>query len=353
MKLAPARARSFFDRPDPNIGAVLVFGPDRGLVRERSEQLAAHALGPKPDPFRSMELSAAQLRLEPALLADEARAFGLVPGRRLIRIRDAADSVTEAARILLALDRWEALVLFEAGDLGRKSSLRLLMESAETAVAVGCYEDDIRTLRHVIAETLAAAGLTLTPEATDYLSSSLGNDRGVTRSELEKLVLYMSGGDTVDPRTVRLEDAIAVVGDARAAALGALALAVCDGDRKRAVLALSEAANDGLEPIGLLRIVSQHLQRLFLVSSEIAAGRLAREAIGALRPPVFFRDREAFARQALAWSPPRLEAAMRRMVNAEMACKRTGSPQRSIAERACLEVNRLSASPRDVGRERR
>jgi hypothetical protein len=38
MKLASARVEGFLRRPDPEIRAVLLYGPDAGLVRERAER---------------------------------------------------------------------------------------------------------------------------------------------------------------------------------------------------------------------------------------------------------------------------------------------------------------------------
>jgi len=39
MKLAAGRVEGFLRRPDPEIRAVLLYGPDAGLVRERAEAL--------------------------------------------------------------------------------------------------------------------------------------------------------------------------------------------------------------------------------------------------------------------------------------------------------------------------
>lgn len=346
MKLTPARWAAFLRKPDPAFGAILVFGPDRGLVRERADQLAAMVLGERPDPFRCGELTTAQLRATPSALVDEALAFGLVPGRRLLRVRDAADAITEALRLLLAAGRWEAFVLLEAADLAKRSTLREVMESAANAAAVPCYEDDLETLRQVIGETLRAAGLAPTHEVVDFLAANLGSDRGVTRSELEKLVLYMGADPHGPPKPVTLDDVAVVVGDARAAMLGSVAMAVGSGDRGMVVRALAQAADDGLEPIALLRVLASHLQRLYVVAGELAAGRSPKEAVGALRPPVFFRELDAFTRQARRWTPAALERAMLAVLDAEMRCKQTASPQRMLTEQVCLAIAAMLPSGR-------
>ena len=45
VKIAANRADSFPRKPDPSIRAVLVYGPDSGLVRERAEALVKSAAG--------------------------------------------------------------------------------------------------------------------------------------------------------------------------------------------------------------------------------------------------------------------------------------------------------------------
>ena len=72
MKISAARAERFVKRPDPKARAVLVYGPDRGLVRERAEALARGVVEDLADPFRVTEMTGAALAADPARLADEA-----------------------------------------------------------------------------------------------------------------------------------------------------------------------------------------------------------------------------------------------------------------------------------------
>ena len=48
MKLTGARANKFVSAPQADIIGVLLFGPDRGLVKERGQLLIKHYL-PNPD----------------------------------------------------------------------------------------------------------------------------------------------------------------------------------------------------------------------------------------------------------------------------------------------------------------
>src|SRR5213078_3924611 len=124
-------------RPDPQIRAVLLFGPDAGLVRERADTLARAICPDLHDPFRVAELTATIVAADPARLADEAAQISLIDGRRVVRMRDAGD----------------ALVIAEAGDLPGRSALRRAFDEAPQGVAIGCYPDNARDLAAVIRDT--------------------------------------------------------------------------------------------------------------------------------------------------------------------------------------------------------
>ncbi|MBI78269.1 MAG: DNA polymerase III subunit delta, partial [Rhodospirillaceae bacterium] len=72
MKIATTKIGSFINTLPENIKTVLLFGPDQGLVRERAEVLVHGMVGNLSDPFRVAEISANNLRDDPALLFDEA-----------------------------------------------------------------------------------------------------------------------------------------------------------------------------------------------------------------------------------------------------------------------------------------
>jgi len=89
VRLAPSRIAAFLQRPDPEIRAVLLYGPDEGLVRERAEAVARSVCPDLKDPFRVADLTASVLGTDPARLADEATQLSLTGGQRVVRVRGA------------------------------------------------------------------------------------------------------------------------------------------------------------------------------------------------------------------------------------------------------------------------
>lgn len=335
MRLAGRQIETFLARPDPAVGAVLLYGPDAGLVRERADRLAADLAGDAADPFRISELTAASLRDDPARLADEAAALTFGGGRRVVRVRDAGDTATGPFRAFLEGPPAPAMVVVEAGDLPPKSSLRKLFEAADRAVALPCYRDEGADLGRLIEDQLRSQGLTVAPEALAYLVGHLGNDRAVTRAELEKLALFMGPGGG----RVEIDDAVACIGDNSARSLDDLVFAVADGDLQGLdrtfpiCLALPQST-----PVRLLRAAAGHFLRIHFVRAKTQAGASREAVVRGLKPPVFYKLVGRFNDQLDRWTEPALAQALNRLTEAERACKRTGAPAEALAHRALMQV---------------
>jgi len=88
MKITGARAARFLDKPPDDIIGVLLFGPDRGLVRERAQALAKLFISNPDDAFAVTQLTADDLTGNTAKLADEMSALSLLGDARLVRLRN-------------------------------------------------------------------------------------------------------------------------------------------------------------------------------------------------------------------------------------------------------------------------
>ena len=338
MKIRPAAADSFVKSPPPGIRGLLVYGPDSGLVRERAETAARAVAGDLSDPFSVVEFTAAALRDDPSRLSDEAAALSLTGGRRVVRLRDAGEAVAAAAADALAT-KGDALVIVEAGDLAGRSKLRALFESSDNAAAVACYLDEGKGLDDLVRTSLAAAGLEAGREVVAWIAANLGSDRMVSRSELEKLVLYMAG-----KTAVTIEDAQAVIGDSAAVTLDDVVNAAASGALEALTVALARARFEGVAPISILRAAARHVSRLEEAVTAVGAGASPDQAVRSLRPPVFFKQADAFRSQVGRWRPQALARARAELIQAEIDCKSTGMPDDAICERVLMRLAAMAGA---------
>jgi len=335
MKIAPRAIREFLQQPDKGCAGVLIYGPDAGLVHERMQAIAAKIL-PAGDTFGRMELTEDQVKNDPALLADELAAFSLMGGRRVVVVRDAGDKIAKAMEAALAAADGSNYLVLCAGELGPRSTLRALFESAKQFAALPCYRDEAMDVQALIRRRFDETGIMCGREAMAYLTEHLGNDRGVTMSELDKIILYLGG-----ERTLSLQSAEALVGHNRDITLDAICMDIASGNAAAMESQLTQSFREGVQPIALLRALQRHFQRLYMLRGLMREGKSAADAVASLRPPVFFRHVPTLAGQADAWPEARLMRALERLVKAELACKQMPVDPVLLAYRACAEIVKL------------
>ena len=338
MKVAPARADGFAAAPPDDIRAVLLYGPDLGLVRERAETLTRSVAGTLSDPFNVIELTPAALKDEPSRLTDEVCALSLTGGRRVVRLREATDAAAKQSEEAIAADG-EALMVLEAGDLSPRSKLRALFEKTDGAAAIACYMDEGAGLNDLVRGALEDAGLKAEEGVISWIAGNLGSDRMVSRMELGKLTLYAAG-----KTDVALEDAQAIIGDAAAVTLDDVVLAAAAGNLKGLTVALARARFEGITPIAILRAASRHLSRLEQAVIAMGSGANPDKAMKSLRPPVFFKQRDTFRDQLRRWQPKTLSRARDELIRAEIDCKSTGIPDEAVCERALMRLAAMAGA---------
>src|SRR3954452_20963290 len=319
MKVAAGQVEGFLRRPDPQIRAVLLFGPDAGLVHERADTLARAICPDLHDTFRVAELTAAVLAADPARLADEAAQISLMGGRRVVRLREAGDALAPLFTRFLPDAAGDALVIAEAGDLPGRSALRRAFDEAPGAVAIGCYPDGARDLAAMIRETCAAHDIAISRDAMDFLVAHLGGDRLLTRAELEKLTLYAGDGGRVE-----FDDARAVIADSAALSLDDALLAAAEGNASALDRALARVFQEGESPVAVIRALLRHLQRLHLLASRGAACASVAQAMRAAAPRIFSKRQHSCRRQWRRWREGRLREALDLAAEPEFRMKQTG-----------------------------
>ncbi len=328
-------------KPDPALRVAVLYGNDEGMVAERGRALAQAVCADLTDAFRVVELTGAQIKDDPARLADEFQSLSLIGGRRVVRVRPAGDEATAAVETVLGATAGDALIVIEAGNLPPGSALRKLATAAERAAAIACFEDGERALEGLIDSVLGGVGLRANDDARDYLVDNLGGDRGLSRSELEKLALYKGIPKKDTPtaaRTVTVDDAMAVIGDSAAIGLDDAVYAAFDGDPVGLDRALDRIFAEGVAAPSAVRAFQRHADLLHRLAGAVDIGARPEDVIARTWPQPHFSRKSALTRQARTWPSPRLADLIGLLLEADMQCKTTGLPDEAILRRAALRV---------------
>lgn len=333
--------------PPDNIRAILIYGANNGLIRERAKAAVTFAVEDLKDSFRLCELDGRDVSDDAARLADELAALSLGGGRRAIWLKGAGDNLSAHISDTLEVDFGDTLLVIECANLKPRSALRKLFEKETDLAAVPCYEDDDNSLREYISDFLATENTTIDQDALAWLLGRLGNDRLQVRGELEKLILYCEGSDEAGekkPTNITLEAVTACSADAGQQSLDNLADAVASGELASIDRFLELAFEQGIQPIGAIRSVSRRFTQLHFVVGLAADGGSTEQLIASLRPPIFFKYRRAFQMQTTLWPLGHIVQALDILTEAEMDCKTTGMPSAEICARALTRIGGAARS---------
>jgi len=333
MKIAPKAVAQFLAKPDAQAYACLLYGPDAGLARERMGQIKSLVLAGNDDPFAFIELDEAKLLADPAQLADELSSISLMGGKRHIVVRGASDKLTKVVDAALPQFHKDVFLTVVAEELSSKSSLRALFEKEPQFAAIACYKDEMRDVQGVVRAALDEAGITIDRDAMEYLAGQLGNDRYVTRQELDKIITYAG-----EEKTLTLEDIAALVDYNRDISFDEVVNAVADRNLQAMEKTLTLLARDGMSPVAYLRALQRYFNKLYAMRTQVNDGQSVENVIASARPPVFFRQVPIMTRHLNSWDIPQIIKALKLLVEAELSCKTSDLPPLPASGRKLMQL---------------
>ncbi len=348
MDVKGRQIEAFLRAPPATLRLALLYGPDQGLARERADQVARKVCDDLSDPFRIADLTASDIKSDPARLGDEAAAISMMGGRRVVRIRDADHATAKVIEAFLADPPGDALVVLEGGDIGKGALTRAVESAGDLAASIACYPDEGEDLRSLISGALKAEGLSIAADALADLAARLGDDRRMTRGELAKLALF-KGPDGDRKGQVTREDVEAALGIEAEADLSEIADACGGGDLEALDSAYARAVAGGETAPGILRTVMMHMQKLHLAAALVDEGLEPERAADKAFPRLLWKRKGAIQRQIRAWTPDTAMRAVEQLADAEILTRRTEIPADAVTGRALLLI---AAQARRAGRQR-
>lgn len=333
VAIKTSQAEAYLKAPDPKHCAILLFGPDTGLVSERASRVAKALASRETPAGEILAVEEVDLDEDPSRLTVELQTIPMFGGRKIVRTRTGRRVTAATIKPLLEQGGLAGFLVIEAGNLRADEGLRPVFEKSAIAAAVACYPDSDDDLAKLVIEVLRENGLKIAPDVRDLLVSRLGADRALSRGEIDKLALFAHGRGQVTA-----DDVEAIVGDASDLQLDRIPEAAASGDSARAALDAdrSIAAGDGAQSIVLA--TQRYFLRLHRLRAAIDGGRSVDDAVRSVRPPVPFKAQALLAQQARQWSTPRLTAALAEISATVAATRQTGALEDTLVERLLLRL---------------
>lgn len=339
MKLQARQIDGFLKSPDKAVRAILVYGPDQGLVKERARMLGHKVVPDLNDPFNAAHLTGELIEADASRFFDEVNAQSLMGGTRLIRITDVDNKFAIHLKDWLKSNPSDgALVVIEGGALGPRDALRKHCEDAPNAAALPCYVPDERDMAVFIRDQIKEQGKAIESDAVTWLSQALKGDRSTAKMEIEKLCFYVGATQNM----INLRDAQASCGESGDQGLDDLVEATFGRNPLKAMSTLHRLMDEGTDIIVIERTLQNHIRRLHQVKIDVEEnGQPIELAMKKLQPPVFFKQEERFRSQVNRFSGTYLRRLLARLCEIEAETKRTGTPSKSLISDALLKLASL------------
>ncbi|USI74292.1 DNA polymerase III subunit delta [Sphingomonas morindae] len=321
--------------PDPAVRCYLLYGPDESGSRALGAALAT-ALGSEAE---RIDVTGAQLKADPALLADEAASNSLFGGRRFIRVEAAGEESVAAVEALLEAPAAGNPVLLIAGALKKDARLVKLLDAARNALVFASYAPEEADLARLAVALAREAGLAIDADLARRMVDACASDRAILASEILKLALYLDAAPD-RPREAGHADLDAIGVDAGEADTSRLLDALFAGEARLLDRELSRAAAEGQDGIPLVRAALRRLLPMAQARAEMEAGAAPKAAVEKAARFLHWRDKDALALALPRWSPPRIAAAIERFAALERTLKSSRGPGPVAADQLLFTIAR-------------
>ena len=319
MKLGARDVRSLLEQSQPPFAAYLLHGPDRGLARERSQQIGLKFTDNLDDPFAVEYISGSQAKSDTACLADALSALPAFGGQRLViasgtgsellaAVKNAADYLHESAKLIIL-----------AEDVNTRHALVKFCDADKQIASIACYPDEDRDIASLARDIFSRDQIHISSDALQLLINKLGSDRASSRSEIEKLALM--AGPSGELTEIDIDMAL---GDSAAQAIDQLVLSMADGDLQPLQMHFARARREDIQPIAILRQAQTHFKSLSSAKTVMASGQNLQSALSSLRPPPHFKVKPRLTSQLQRLSLAYIVDSLDRLVQIEKDIKSGG-----------------------------
>lgn len=316
----------------------LLHGPDEAGSRGLARLLAA-AMG---EGAERIDLTGAELKADPARLADEAAAISMFGGARWILVEQAGDEIVPAAEALLEAPAAGNPVAVVAGALKPASKLLKLALAAPAAVAFASYAPEAGQADRLVLDLARAVGLVVRSDVARRIAEASGGNRAVIGQELAKFALYLDASPEA-PKPLDHDAVDALGAGADEGDLSRLVDSAVGGDSAALATELSRLRAQGLEGITLTRAVMRRLMLLARLRAEVERGSAPAAVLASSGKSLFWKEKDAVERQLGRWRSPLLAKAVSRLIEAERQVMAPGGPGIVAADAELFALCRQAA----------
>ena len=316
----------------------LLHGPDEAGSRSLLKPLAV-AMGESAE---RVDLTGAELKADPARLADEAASISMFGDKRWILVEQAGDEIAPAVEALIEVPAAGNPVAIVAGALKPASKLLKLALAAPSALAFASYAPDAKDSDRLVLDMAREHGLVVQRDVARRIGEACGGNRAVAEQELRKYALYLDATPE-GPKPLEHEAIDSVGAGADEGDLARLVDSVAGGDPAMLEREIARLRAEGQEGITLIRAVLRRMMLLARLRAEVEQGNSVSAVMASSGQSLFWKDKEVVAPQLGRWRSDLIARTVTRLAEAERQVMSAGGPGIVAADAELFAICRQAA----------
>ena len=234
-------------------------------------------------------------------------------------INDVNDKLLEILQEVLTITNENKIFLF-ASILDKKSKLRLFFEKEKKTNVIPCYQDtELSIKKKIIKEFKDYSGIT--PSIINLLIENCSLNRQKLQNEIDKIKIYYKNKIIRDENLSKL---LNIKEDENFDDIKNLALC---GNKTKTNYLLNSTHINSEESIYYLSSLNLRISKLKEV---INKKENLENALTSLKPPIFWKDKPLFLKQAQIWTLKKLNKAMSITFDTEVKIKSNSTTDKKI-----------------------
>jgi DNA polymerase-3 subunit delta len=247
--------------------------------------------------------------------------ISLFDEKKIYFINQVNDKILDAIKIIEPkIDNQKIYLISESLD--KRSKIRNYFEKSNNCGVVACYNDNEISFKKIIIERLKNY-TGVTTEIINLISNKCNLNRDKLNNELDKIYTFFLEKN-IDRNKLEILLDNKINND-----FSLLKDEAFNGNRIETNKLLSDTIIDSEKNILYLNIINQRLIKLNEIFKLIGQTSLEK-AIDMLKPPIFWKDKPAFLKQAKKWNMNKIKKILNKTYNIELEIKSNSIVNKNI-----------------------
>ena len=237
--------------------------------------------------------------------------------KKLIIIKRASDKILKLLEQINYKNIDDTSILINAGNLDKKSKLRIFFEKDKSFICSAFYPDNNQSLLRIASSYLKSKNILISQLNLNFIIDRSNEDRELLYKELDKIILYAKTGKKID-----LEVINKLTTSSEDYNISILIDNCLAKNKKKTLNMLNDNNYNDDDSITIIRTFLNKLKKLLVLSISYENNQNLDLTINSAKPAIFWKDKEIIKLQINKWQTKQIKELIYKLNKLELIAKK-------------------------------